>query len=177
VNKDVNIKVTKQCKVKFSISAYFIDEVELDVVPLDVCSVVFGSPYMSMVDVIFMQRENQYHLIKDGKYFIINAHKVKSNISPVSANQAKKLISTSKKYVFLFLRENHPKEELIVVHAFVEEFTKEKKKQQLEFFEVYKEYSKILKGFHLRGKWSMRYSYSLNPHYQILGSIDSLFLK
>jgi hypothetical protein len=54
VNKDVEIKVIKQCKIKFSISVYFLDEVELDVVPLYVCSVVFGSPYMYMRDVILM---------------------------------------------------------------------------------------------------------------------------
>jgi hypothetical protein len=44
VNKDVEIKVTKQCKIKFFVSVYFIDEVELDIVPLDVCGVVFGNP-------------------------------------------------------------------------------------------------------------------------------------
>jgi hypothetical protein len=41
VNKDAEIKVKKQCKVKFVVSDDFIDEVELDVVPLDVCGVVF----------------------------------------------------------------------------------------------------------------------------------------
>jgi hypothetical protein len=58
VNKDAEIKVTKKCKIKFAISVDFIDEVELDVVPLDVCAVVFGSPYMYMRDEIFMQRAN-----------------------------------------------------------------------------------------------------------------------
>jgi hypothetical protein len=90
----------------------YIDEVEVDVVPLDVCGVVFGSPYMYMRDVIFMRRENQYHLIKDGKSFIINVHKGKSKISLVSANQAKKLISSSRKFVFLFLRQNQQGDEL-----------------------------------------------------------------
>jgi hypothetical protein len=59
VNKDAYIKVTKQCKIKFVVSANFIDEVELDVVPLDICGVVFGSPYMYMRDTISMQRSNQ----------------------------------------------------------------------------------------------------------------------
>ena len=45
-------------------------------------------------------------MIKDGKYLIINVHKGKLKISLVSANQAKKLISSSKKYVFLLLQEN-----------------------------------------------------------------------
>jgi hypothetical protein len=44
VNKNGEISVTKQCKIKFSISVDFIDEVELDVLPLDVCGVVFGRP-------------------------------------------------------------------------------------------------------------------------------------
>jgi hypothetical protein len=44
--------------MKFSVSAYFIDEVELDVVPLDVCEVLFGIPYIYMRVVIFKQREN-----------------------------------------------------------------------------------------------------------------------
>jgi hypothetical protein len=60
--------------------------VEVDVVSLDVCGVVFGSPYMYMRDVIFMRRENHHCLIKDGKIFIINAHKGKSKISLVSYN-------------------------------------------------------------------------------------------
>jgi hypothetical protein len=50
VEKDVDIKVTKQCKIELVVSDNFIDEVELDVVPLDVCGVVFGSPYMYMRD-------------------------------------------------------------------------------------------------------------------------------
>ena len=45
----------KQCKIKFVVSADFIDEVELDVAPLDVCGVVFGSPYIYMRDAILMK--------------------------------------------------------------------------------------------------------------------------
>ena len=36
VNKDTKIKETKQYKIKFSIIAYYINEVEVDVVPLNV---------------------------------------------------------------------------------------------------------------------------------------------
>ena len=77
VNKYANLKVNKLCKIRFAISADFIDEVDLDVVPFDICGVVFGSPYMYMRDAIFMRRANQYHLVKDGKLFIINTHKGK----------------------------------------------------------------------------------------------------
>ena len=65
VNKDTKIKVTKQCKIKFAVRVDYINEVELDVVPLDVYGVVFGSPYMYMRVAIFMRRSNQYQLIKD----------------------------------------------------------------------------------------------------------------
>jgi hypothetical protein len=63
VNEDAKIKVTKQCNIKFVVSVDFIKEVELDVVPLDVCGVVFGIHYMYTRDIIFMQRANQYRLI------------------------------------------------------------------------------------------------------------------
>ena len=103
----------EQCKIKFVLSAYFIDEVELDVVPLDICGMVFGIPYMYMRDETFMMRENQYFLIKDGKLFIINAHKGKLKISLACSKQAKKLISASKKYVLFFLWENQMGDESI----------------------------------------------------------------
>jgi hypothetical protein len=50
----------KHCKIEFVVSVDFIDEVELGVVHLDVCGVVFGSPYMYMRNVISMQRANKY---------------------------------------------------------------------------------------------------------------------
>lgn len=56
VNKDAKLRVTKQCKINFSISATYIDEVEVDIVPLDVCGVVFGNPCMYKRDAIFMRR-------------------------------------------------------------------------------------------------------------------------
>ena len=80
VDKHAKIKVTKQCKIRFSISANFIDEVEINVVHVDVCGLVFGSHYMYMWDAIFMGRVNEYCLIKDGKSLINNAHKGESKI-------------------------------------------------------------------------------------------------
>jgi hypothetical protein len=54
-----------------------------------------------------------------------HAHKGKSKISLVSPNQAKKLISSSKKYVLFFLRENRSDDESMRVTASVEGCTKE----------------------------------------------------
>ena len=58
VHKDAKLKVRKQRKIRFATNAGFIDEVDLDVVPLDVCGVMLGSPYMYMRDTIFMTRAN-----------------------------------------------------------------------------------------------------------------------
>jgi hypothetical protein len=63
----------------------YIDEAKVDVVPLNVCGVVFEMSYMYMMVVIFMRREKYYRLIKGRKSFIINAHKIKSKISLISA--------------------------------------------------------------------------------------------
>jgi len=101
--------------------------VEVDVVPLDACGIVFGRPYMYMRDGILMKKSNQYFLIKDGKSFIINAHKGKAKISLISVNQDKKLICSSRKFVLLFLRENYLEDELVKVKTSLEGCTNEKK--------------------------------------------------
>lgn len=46
VCNDAQLQVTKQCKLRFDITANFIDEVEVDVVPLDICEIVLWSPYL-----------------------------------------------------------------------------------------------------------------------------------
>jgi len=65
-------------------------------------------------------------------------HKVKSNISSVSANQAKKLVSSSNKCVFLFSRENQSHDESMRVKESLEECTKEKKHHLEEFLQAYR---------------------------------------
>ena len=55
---DEKIKLMKQCKIKFFVSVDFIDEMEMGVVPLDVCGVAFGILYMYMRDEIFLWRSN-----------------------------------------------------------------------------------------------------------------------
>ena len=78
-------------------------------------------------DVIFMRRANQYCLIKDGKCFIINVHIGKSKISLVSANQAKKIITSSSMFVLLLLRQNQQEGESVKVKAPLEGRTKQQK--------------------------------------------------
>lgn len=77
VNKDAQLKVKKQCKIIFATNSDFVDEVYLDLVPLDVHGIMFGIPYMYMHDAIFMTRSNQYQLVKDGKSLITYVQKGK----------------------------------------------------------------------------------------------------
>ena len=42
---NANLKVTRKCIFRFSITANFVDEVKLDVVPLDIYGIILGSPY------------------------------------------------------------------------------------------------------------------------------------
>jgi len=73
------LQETKQCKLQFVITSNFIDEVESGVVPLDICGMVLGSPYLYDKKVIFYRGQKKYHLFKDGIEFIIRAHRMKMN--------------------------------------------------------------------------------------------------
>ena len=46
IHDKAKLNVTKQCKVKFVIASQLVDEVKLDVIPLDICGMVLRSPYL-----------------------------------------------------------------------------------------------------------------------------------
>jgi hypothetical protein len=58
-----------------------VDEVTCDVVPLNECGMVLGSPYLYDRKEIFYREQNQYHLIKAGKEYVVHAHHLKTNQS------------------------------------------------------------------------------------------------
>jgi hypothetical protein len=93
---DAKLQVTKQCKIRFAITTKFFDEVELDVVPLYICNIVLGSPYLFDRKVVFYREENKYHLVKDGVEYIVRARRIQTDVSLVSAGQMKRLVSASK---------------------------------------------------------------------------------
>ena len=57
---NARLQVTKQCRLRFSITSGFVDEVDLDVVPLDICGIVLGSPYLYDRKAIFYREDNRY---------------------------------------------------------------------------------------------------------------------
>ena len=99
--------MTKRCKLKFSITANFLDEVELDVIPIDICGIVLVSPYLYDRRAIFHHHENKYHLFKNGVEYIVRAHNKKLNLSLVNVGQMKRLVNASKNFVLLMIK---PKE-------------------------------------------------------------------
>ena len=46
IHDKAKLNVTKQCKVKFVITSKLVDEVKIDVIPLDIYGTVLGSPYL-----------------------------------------------------------------------------------------------------------------------------------
>jgi hypothetical protein len=78
---DNNLQVTKQCKIKFAITSNYVDEVELDIVPLDICGIVLGSPYFYDRKTIFYREENKYFFKKDGKEYIVCVDRMKNDRS------------------------------------------------------------------------------------------------
>lgn len=85
VSDKVKLQVTKQCMSQFVITSKLVDEVELDVVPLDIYGIILGIPYLYDRKEFFFRHGNKYHLTKDGAEYIVRAHHTKVNASLVSA--------------------------------------------------------------------------------------------
>ena len=92
---------------KFTIIEKFIDEVELDVVPLDISRIIFGSPYLYDRKEVFYHHENKYLFLKNGVQYIVKAHRKMLNISLVNAGQMKRLVNASKKFVLLMIKKKN----------------------------------------------------------------------
>eukprot|EP00253_Pinus_taeda_P004927 PITA_04927 len=83
------LQVMRQCKLRFVVGLTFVDEIELDIVPLDICGIVLGSPYMYDRKAIFYRVENKYQLTKYGMEYIVRAHKLKGCDSKQKADLVK----------------------------------------------------------------------------------------
>jgi len=79
------LQVTRQCKLRFSFGSTFVDEVELDIIPLDICGIVLGSPYFYDRKCIFYRAKNKYQLVKDGIEYIVRAHKLNNNYTLIKS--------------------------------------------------------------------------------------------
>jgi hypothetical protein len=67
-----------------------VDEVTCDVVPFNECGRVLDSPYLYDRKKIFYREQNQYHLIKEGKEYVVHDHHLKENQSLQTMEQLRK---------------------------------------------------------------------------------------
>ncbi|GKA37762.1 hypothetical protein Tco_0724327 [Tanacetum coccineum] len=95
IKKDVDTQVNRQCKFRFAITNQFIDEVTCEVVPLDICQVIFGSPYLWERDAGYFRRAQKYELEKDGKKYIVNKSNITKDDDLVKAFQARRMVSAA----------------------------------------------------------------------------------
>jgi hypothetical protein len=93
----------KQCKISFEITTQLFDKVKLYVAPLQICSIVLGSPYLFDRNVVFYQEENKYHLFKDGIEYIVMDHCIKNNVFLLSTGKMKRLVSASKSFFLVIV--------------------------------------------------------------------------
>jgi len=100
--------VTRQCTLKFSFGSAFVVEVELDIVPLHICGILLGSPYLCDRKAIFYRAENKYLLVKDGIEYFVRAHKIKNNYTLINSGQMKQIVNSSKQFLLMVVKENKP---------------------------------------------------------------------
>jgi len=104
VHHNASLQVTKQCKLKFAIYAYYIDEVMVDVVPLDICGVILGYPFMWDRDSIYYKRLNKLRLVKDENLFHVSAYKSSKKLPLVIDGHVKNLVNASKIFVLIMVK-------------------------------------------------------------------------
>ncbi|GJR99791.1 RNA-directed DNA polymerase, eukaryota, reverse transcriptase zinc-binding domain protein [Tanacetum coccineum] len=95
IKKDIDTQVNRQCKFRFAITNQFIDEVTCEVVPLDICQVIFGSPYLWERDAVYFRRAQKYELEKDGKKYIVNKSNITKDDDLVKAFHARRMVSAA----------------------------------------------------------------------------------
>jgi hypothetical protein len=111
---NVKLHVIRRCKLRFVIVANYIDEVELNVIPLDICGIALGSPYLYDRRSIFHRHEKKYHLFKNGVEYIVRAHTKKMNSSLTNVGQMKRLVNASKNLVLLMIKPKDNDEEEVL---------------------------------------------------------------
>ncbi|KAA8542785.1 hypothetical protein F0562_023937 [Nyssa sinensis] len=98
IQKDMELKIDRQCTFRFAISNQFIDELTCEVVPIDICQVIFGSPYLWERDAIYYRRAQKYEFSKDGKKFIVHKDKADSRVDLVTACQARRMVNACQSF-------------------------------------------------------------------------------
>jgi len=71
---------------------------------MDICGIVFGSPYLYDRKAIFYRAENKYQLTKYGIEYIVRAHKLKVNYSLINSGLMKRIVNSSKQFLLMVVK-------------------------------------------------------------------------
>jgi hypothetical protein len=104
IHNDNQLQVNRKCVLKFSIASQFIYEVELDVVLLDICGILLGSPYLFDRKEIFYHEDNKYQLTKYGKEYVLRSHQKKLNLSLINSGKMKRTVNVNKRYLLMVVK-------------------------------------------------------------------------
>jgi hypothetical protein len=98
-----DLRVSQQCRLPYNIKP-FMDEVLCDVSPLEVCDVLLGQPYLWKRHVVYESRPRSVIITLANKLYRILEVAPPTAISLITAKQCSKIISQTRKFVFLMIR-------------------------------------------------------------------------
>ena len=96
------ICLDERCKMPFSIGKYF-DEVYCDIVDIDACHILFGSPWQFDMDAKHSGMKNTYEFEKEGVCYTL-LHMVEKNQTKPSKVEGRNFLTITHKH-FEFVRE------------------------------------------------------------------------
>ena len=73
----------------------------MDVVPLDICVIVLGIPYIYDRKIVFFKNEKKYHLTKYGVEYIVRYYGMKDISSFVTTGSMKRVVNSNNKLVLI----------------------------------------------------------------------------
>ena len=89
-------------------------------VPLDICGILLGSPYLYDRKAIFYREHNQYHLFKKGIEYIVHSYSLKNDRSLGTTQELKMVVNASQNLPLMYMQckeEKNPKHEKEVSFA------------------------------------------------------------
>eukprot|EP00253_Pinus_taeda_P024887 PITA_24887 len=109
-----NLHVSQQCRLPYNIKP-FTDEVLCDIAPLEVCDVLLGQPYVWKRHAVHESRPRAVIITLGNKLFRIPEVAPPATLSLITTNQCSKIISKTRKFVFLMIHPQGKKKTLATV--------------------------------------------------------------
>jgi hypothetical protein len=118
----------------------FKDEVLCDVVPLEVCDVLLGQPYLWKHHVVYESRPGSVIITLNIKLYRIPEIVSPSAISLISTKKCRKVISQTRKFVFFMIFSQNKRNIMATSRVFATDLSTQQKKVD----KVVEEYSDII---------------------------------